>query len=95
MKINYDKLVEKNPTKYAEYKNGWDNRLDRLWSAAEQQQSPNQVAFNSGGVVVSDTQQPAPLPFNGQGVDQIASATVIDQNTVDSTVKPTIPLSLT
>lgn len=36
--------------------------------------SPNQLAFNNGGVPEQDPQQPNPLPFDGQGTDLVAAA---------------------
>ncbi len=68
----YDKLIEGNPAKFAEYESGWDDRLERLSAAVEQIPSQNQLVFNSGGVIEQDLQQPFPLPFDGFGTDLVA-----------------------
>ncbi len=66
----------------------WNNDL---LARAEQQQSPNQKMFNNGGVVVADTQQPDPLPFDGIGVDQIALAAKGDAANKATPAAPNLP----
>ena len=54
--------------------------------------SPNQIAFNNGGVVEQDSQQPNPLPFDGQGVNVVAAAAQADAaNSQDVTTPATNP----
>lgn len=43
-------------------------------------ETPNQLAFNSGGVIEQDTQQPFPLPFDGFGTDLVALYAQDDPN---------------
>ncbi|PCI57084.1 MAG: hypothetical protein COB36_02100 [Alphaproteobacteria bacterium] len=55
-------------------------------------ESPNQLAFNNGGVAEQDPQQPNPLPFDGQGVNVVAAATLADAaNSQDVTAPATSP----
>lgn len=63
-----------------------------LLARADANQSPNQLAFNNGGVVEQDSQQPTPLPFDGKGVNVITAAAEADAaNSPDVTTPVTNP----
>lgn len=65
----------------------WDPEL-----LARANQSSNQLAFNNGGVAEQDPQQPNPLPFDGQGINVVAAATLADAaNSQDVTAPATSP----
>ncbi|PCJ02650.1 MAG: hypothetical protein COB14_01440 [Alphaproteobacteria bacterium] len=54
--------------------------------------SPNQLAFNNGGIAEQDPQQPTPLPFDGKGVNVITAAAEADAaNSPDVTTPVTNP----
>ncbi len=84
----YDKLIRQNPTKFAQYEKGWDDRMTRLASAVEQMPAAKtQLASNFDAAKATqtpldtDNQQPAPLTtsFDGKGVDEIERQAQIAQ----------------